>query len=88
MPSAAHTFAVKVSRQSQKAGTTSQTSVIAANAYDRGGLTALFMIILLFVSTSVASLDSERITCIAILEIGPMLSEVVIWTADHPIGVT
>jgi hypothetical protein len=62
MPSAAHTFAVKVSRQTQKAGTTSQTSVIAANAYDRGGLTPLFMLILLcaFLEIDEATLSSRE----------------------------
>jgi DNA-binding NarL/FixJ family response regulator len=62
MPSAAHTFAVKVSMQTQKAGTTSQTSVIAVDAYDRGGLTPLFMLILLcaFLEIDEATLSSRE----------------------------
>src|ERR1700722_19017417 len=44
MPSAAHALAVKVSRQMQKVGTASHASV--ANGYDRSGLAALFMLIL------------------------------------------
>jgi hypothetical protein len=45
IPSAAHALAVKLSRQTQKAGTASHASVIAANAYDRSRPTAFFMLI-------------------------------------------